>query len=99
MRKLIFLTGVFVFVFAIYSKPSFSQQIQSADIYMSPSTSTDFFAGSIGGYDDPADWGWLNRNMDWSIGNAVPWYSRTNDMVFSTCIDDFMQQASWKEVG
>lgn len=95
MKNIIILTTLLCGLFIVPRLAS-AVNMEDADIYKTPEASTDFFSGFIGG-----DGGFLGdpvESIDWSIGNSRPFSStRTNDIVFSTCIGNFTSGSSWTE--
>lgn len=92
MKKLM---GLAVLVIALLALPCMSYAENYAlDILITPSAPTGFFSGVVGGDGSP-DPG--NMNIDWGIGNTAPFQSVTDDLVFSTCVGDFMTGTNWKE--
>jgi hypothetical protein len=73
---------------------AFTQNIEFADIYITPETNPNFFSGLVGGDGNLSTDQWI----DWSIGNGTPFNSaRTDDMIFSTSIGNFNNPANWFE--
>ncbi|NIO22294.1 MAG: hypothetical protein GTN76_16595 [Candidatus Aenigmarchaeota archaeon] len=66
-----------------------------SDIFVTPATNPDFFAGFVGGDGDRSIPG---GKIDWSIGNCRP-FTRptTEDLVISACVGDYHNIADWKE--
>ena len=94
MRRLIILTAL-VCGLVIVPNTGFTQNIAYSDIIITPQTNPAFFGGYLGGDGDPAN---PNQWIDWGIGNSVPFSpTRTDDMVFSTNVGDFLQPNDWIE--
>ena len=90
MKKLI---GLVLLVCGSFVYPYLSfAETYHADIIITPSAYSGFFAGFLGGDGNPGP-----NSIDWGIGNAAPFSGLTDDMVFSTCVGDFMTGTNWKE--
>lgn len=73
-----------------------AQEIFQTDIIITPKNIHRFeFSGLVGGSgnDRPLE---LNTEIDWSIGNTIPFRNGTSDdLVFSTCIGDYTRPENW----
>jgi hypothetical protein len=88
MRNLIILMAL-VCGLVFVPNSAFAQNLEYADIYITPETNPDFFSGYIGGN---IDGGW-----DWSIGNGVPYDVITEDLIFSTNVGHWSIPDDWIE--
>ena len=91
-KALIILVAITMFLTCVFftaPKSGFTQVFVNGDIFKTPKTSIDFFAGYTGGYSV--------GSIDWAIGNGSPFGIRTNDMVFSTCEGFYIDPNDWKE--
>ncbi|MCP4002263.1 MAG: hypothetical protein GY727_15240, partial [Gammaproteobacteria bacterium] len=100
MRSLI-ITVILLFGLVVTPKDAFTDEdpFEFADIHLAPVFNAGVlgvFGGYVGGSGD-----WLNDGqgvMDWSIGNTTPFsLARTDDMVFSTNIANWLLPADWQE--
>ncbi len=72
------------------ANPVFADQIEGADIFLTPTTGSSVVDGYVGGD--------LPNNYDWCMGNRVPFVSQpTEDIIFSTNINDYLNPDDWKE--
>ena len=91
MKKLM---GLIVLLCGLVGYPclSFSEVI-SADVVITPRSYSGSFGGFIGGDGNTG----TSTYIDWSIGNAVPFGSVMQGIVFSTCTGDFKTSSNWEE--
>lgn len=92
MKKL---NVLLTFVCGLAITPNSAVGLSFDDIYYT--TDNPLIGGGYFGGDGDIGSG-SNDWIDWSVGNSQPWSGpSTDDMVFSTCVGDFLNPNDWRE--